>query len=125
MVLAMLALPLQAQNTGDGKDIDPPFKEKDLPDSLRRGLKQNSMEMAWTALGQGAGGVKGAVVNRSGRVPVPGAELQIFRGQELVETVYASADGSFMFGGLENGLYLMKVSAPGFLPSQMWRWKAS
>ena len=60
---------------------------------------------------ESAGGVKGAVVNRSGRVPVQGAELQIFRDQELVGTVYASADGSFKFGGLEDGLYLMKVSA--------------
>ena len=119
IVMTAFVLPVAAQNTGGGKDDDPPFRTKDLPDSLRRELRQNSLEMVWTGRGQSSGGVKGAVVNRSGRVPVPGAELQIFRGQELVETVYASADGLFMFGGLENGLYLMKVSAPGFLPSQV------
>lgn len=114
-----LALPAAAQNTGGGKEIDPPIGTRDLPDSLRRELRQNSMEMVWTRRGQETGGVKGTVVNRSGRVPVAGAELQIFKGADLMETVYASSDGSFLFDGLDNGLYLMKVSAPGFLPSQV------
>ena len=119
IVMTAFVLPVAAQNTGGGKDDDPPFRTKDLPDSLRRELRQNSLEMVWTGRGQSSGGVKGKVVNRSGRVPVPGAELQIFRGQELVETVYASSDGAFLFENLDNGLYLMKVSAPGFLPSQV------
>ena len=96
-----------------------PVAAQEIPDSIRRELRQNSMEMVWIRKGQEAGGVKGTVVNRSGRVPVAGAELQILKGENAVGTVYASSDGSFVFDNLENGLYLMKVSAPGFLPSQV------
>ena len=119
IVMTAFVLPVAAQNTGGGKDDDPPFRTKDLPDSLRRELRQNSLEMVWTGRGQSSGGVKGKVVNRSGRVPVQGAELQIFKGEALMGTVYASSDGAFLFENLDNGLYLMKVSAPGFLPSQV------
>ena len=96
-----------------------PVAAQEIPDSIRRELRQNSMEMVWIRKGQETGGVKGTVVNRSGRVPVAGAELQILKGENAVGTVYASSDGSFVFDNLENGLYLMKVSAPGFLPSQV------
>lgn len=92
---------------------------RNLPDSLNRELRKQSLEMVWTEKGNVEGGVKGTVVNRSGRVPVANAELLIYSGSELVAAEYASADGTFSVSGLPNGLYLMKVSAPGFMLSQV------
>lgn len=65
------------------------------------------------------GGVKGTVVNRAGRVPVPNAHITIVKDATAVVDDYAHGDGSFLFDGLANGRYLMTVSASGFLPSQI------
>ena len=65
------------------------------------------------------GGVKGTVVNRAGRVPVPNAHITIVKDATAVVDDYAHGDGSFLFDGLANGQYLMTVSASGFLPSQI------
>ena len=65
------------------------------------------------------GGVKGTVVNRAGRVPVPNAHITIVKDATAVVDDYAHGDGSFLFDGLANGQYLMTVSAAGFLPSQI------
>lgn len=60
------------------------------------------------------GGVKGAVVNRAGRTPVPDAKLTLSKGSVTVGTMDASADGRFLFEGLEDGMYALTVTAPGF-----------
>ena len=46
--LVLLALPLQAQDTGGGRDTDLPSRTEELSDSLRHDLRQNSMEMVRT-----------------------------------------------------------------------------
>ena len=63
------------------------------------------------------GGVEGTVVNRSGRLPVANAAMSLYRGETLVLTANAGEDGYFRFENLPNGIYRMKVSAPGFVES--------
>ena len=60
------------------------------------------------------GGVKGTVVNRSGRMPVQGAAVTLSLNGETVASGNAGTDGKFLFEGLENGIYQMKVKAEGF-----------
>lgn len=60
------------------------------------------------------GGVKGTVVNRSGRTPVAGARLVLSRSGETIASKDAASDGRFLFEGLEDGIYVMSVTAPGF-----------
>ena len=67
----------------------------------------------------GVGGVKGTVVNRAGRVPVPNAHITIVKDAQAVFDDYSRADGSFIFEGLEDGRYIMTVSAAGFLTSRI------
>ncbi|MCM1502016.1 MAG: TonB-dependent receptor [Bacteroidales bacterium] len=63
---------------------------------------------------QATGGVKGTVVNRSGRTPVPGAFIVLSQnGMEIVSGKVGN-DGKFLFEGLEDGMYAMSVKAPGF-----------
>ena len=65
------------------------------------------------------GGVKGKVVNRAGRAPIAGAELVFTQNGETVATVKSAADGNFLVENLVNGIYDMKVSAPGFLDANV------
>ncbi len=67
----------------------------------------------------GVGGVKGTVVNRAGRVPVPGAQITIAKGQNILISASSKSDGTFLFDGLDNGTYQMTVSADGFLTSNI------
>ena len=60
------------------------------------------------------GGVKGTVVNRSGRMPVQGAAVTLSLNGEKVASGNAGTDGKFLFEGLENGIYQMTVKAEGF-----------
>lgn len=60
------------------------------------------------------GGVKGTVVNRSGRMPVQGAAVTLSLNGETVASGNAGTDGKFLFEGLENGIYQMTVKAEGF-----------
>ncbi|MCQ2142552.1 MAG: TonB-dependent receptor [Bacteroidales bacterium] len=60
------------------------------------------------------GGVKGTVVNRAGRVPVAGASLVLSKNGEVVAETKSASDGSFLIENLEDGMYDMVVSAPGF-----------
>lgn len=65
------------------------------------------------------GGVKGTVVSRDGRMPIAGAKLTLAsHGAELIN-VTAAQDGSFMIGDLDNGVYSMTVSAPGYVTSNV------
>ncbi|MDE6871280.1 MAG: TonB-dependent receptor [Bacteroidales bacterium] len=63
---------------------------------------------------QASGGVKGTVVNRSGRVPVAGAVITLYQNGETVLSGKSAHDGKFLFEGLEDGIYAMSVKAPGF-----------
>jgi len=65
------------------------------------------------------GGVKGIVVNRIGRVPVEGAVVSISQNGETVAEYRTSDDGKFLFEGIPNGMYDMKVEAAGFMPSNV------
>ena len=65
------------------------------------------------------GGVKGTVVDRNGRVPVPGAAIELYCGDEHIAGGTAGPDGSFIFEGLENGTYRLSVTAPGFTGTQV------
>ena len=65
------------------------------------------------------GGVKGKVVNRAGRTPIAGAELVLSQGGEAVVTAKADAEGNFLIEDLQNGIYDLKVSAPGFLDANL------
>lgn len=75
--------------------------------------------LALFAQTSGVGGVKGTVVNRTGRVPVPNAHITIVKDAQAVFDDYSRADGSFIFEGLEDGRYIMTVSAAGFLTSRI------
>ncbi|MCQ2115741.1 MAG: TonB-dependent receptor [Bacteroidales bacterium] len=76
-----------------------------------------SLCLCATMFAQGfTGGVKGTVVNRAGRVPVPQAELQLSQNGEVVASARSAADGSFSIGNLDNGRYDLQVTAVGFLP---------
>ncbi|MCM1176239.1 MAG: carboxypeptidase regulatory-like domain-containing protein [Clostridium sp.] len=63
---------------------------------------------------QASGGVKGTVVNRSGRIPVVGAMITISQNGEVVASEKVASDGKFLFEGLDDGMYAMSVKAPGF-----------
>lgn len=65
------------------------------------------------------GGVTGAVVNRAGRTAIPNASLTLYKGTEIVMSGVSSADGTFRFDNLDNGIYRLAVSAPGFMPSEV------
>ena len=65
------------------------------------------------------GGVKGTVVNRAGRAPIANATLILSQNGEAVETATSDAEGKFLVEGLPNGIYDMRVSAPGFLDANV------
>ena len=74
--------------------------------------------LSLSAQTSGVGGVKGTVVNRAGRVPVPNARITVVKDATAVVDGYSHADGSFLFE-LEDGQYRMTVEAAGFLPSSV------
>ena len=65
------------------------------------------------------GGVKGKVVNRAGRTPIAGAELVLSQAGETVASATADSEGNFLVEDLQNGIYDLKVSAPGFLDANL------
>ena len=65
------------------------------------------------------GGVKGVVVNRAGRIPVPAAEVIISRDGARVAAATTNAEGAFLIEALADGMYDMRVSADGFVPSDV------
>ena len=65
------------------------------------------------------GGVTGTVVNRAGRAPIAGAELTLSQGGDKVASATSDADGKFLMENLPNGMYDMKVVAPGFLDANV------
>ena len=71
------------------------------------------------AFAQSSGGVKGTVVDRSGRAPIPNAKVSVYSGSELIAEQNTGADGFFIFEDLDNGVYRMNVSAAGYVGSQV------
>ena len=65
------------------------------------------------------GGVKGTVVNRAGRTPVPEAALTLSQDGETVASATSGPDGKFLVEGLQNGIYEMTIKAPGFLDANV------
>ena len=63
------------------------------------------------------GGVKGSVVDRSDRSPVPGAAVTLLKGGETIAEIVTAEDGSFLIEELEDGMYDMRISAEGYVAS--------
>lgn len=62
-------------------------------------------------------GVKGKVVNREGRVPIPGAKITVKLDSEVVTET--TKDGEFSLVGIPAGTYNITITAPDFQPLQM------
>ena len=60
------------------------------------------------------GGIKGSVVSRAGRMPVPGAELVLSQDGKLLAEMTSGAEGQFLFEGLADGVYQLEVKADEF-----------
>ena len=72
------------------------------------------------ALAQGLpGGMKGTVVNRSGRLPVANARLTVHSSGETVATAITGSDGKFLITDLADGIYQVKVTAPEFMDANV------
>ena len=67
----------------------------------------------------GAGGVRGTVVNRAGRAPIADAVLTFSLNGEKVAEATSDAAGKFLVEGLQNGIYDMNIKAPGFLDAHV------
>ena len=66
-----------------------------------------------------AGGVKGKVVDRNGRAPIENAQVVLMQGAEEIETVQSAQDGSFLISSLPDGTYVLRITAPDFLETQV------
>ena len=65
------------------------------------------------------GGVKGTVVGRSDRLPVPGAVLELYQGTTLVVTTSSDGTGGFLIEDLDNGMYELVIRAQDFLENRI------
>ncbi len=65
------------------------------------------------------GGVSGTVVNRSGRIPVAGARLMVYMDGDQVASTITGEDGQFLVTGLHDGIYHVRVTAPGFVDANV------
>ena len=57
------------------------------------------------------GGVRAKVVSRSGRVPVPAAEVVVSQDGEQVVKTQSADDGNFVIENLQDGDYLLTVTS--------------
>ena len=65
------------------------------------------------------GGVRGTVVSRADRSPVPGAVLVLYQGTAEVATVTSGDDGRFLIEDLDNGIYDLVIQAPDYLETRV------
>ena len=65
------------------------------------------------------GGVRGTVVSRTDRSPVPGAVLVLYQGTAEVATVTSGDDGRFLIEDLDNGIYDLVIQAPDYLETRV------
>ena len=68
------------------------------------------------------GGIKGTVVNRSGRTPISNAKITLYQSasDEYVDSDISETDGKFLFEGITNGIYKMVVTANGFSQAEVF-----
>ena len=71
-------------------------------------------------LAQVTGGVKGTVVSRADRQPVPGAELRLFSGSEFVAQTVSGKDGTFLIEELPDGVYSLVIAGDEFMETQVY-----
>lgn len=65
------------------------------------------------------GGIKGTVVNRSGRAPIQDAKIELFSNGETVGRHITGVDGFFCFEAIADGRYTLIMQAEGFLSTQV------
>ena len=65
------------------------------------------------------GGIGATVVNRAGRTPLEGATVELSREGSALAEFTTSADGRFLFEGLEDGNYTLEVSADGYTATRV------
>ena len=65
------------------------------------------------------GGVKGTIISRSDRLPVPGADLELYQGSTLVATGITDGNGGFLIDNLDNGMYELVIRAQDFLENRV------
>ena len=65
------------------------------------------------------GGITATVVNRSGRIPIQGARVELTQEGETVASAVTDVDGKFNFKALENGSYTLKVEAEDFMGTEI------
>ena len=71
--------------------------------------------VAVLAFAQGfTGGIKGTVVSRAGRVPIPGAEMTLSQDGRLLAELTSGQEGEFLIEGLADGVYQLAVKADEF-----------
>ena len=66
------------------------------------------------------GGITATVVNRSGRIPIQGAQVTLVQDGETVASAVTPVDGKFNFEGLDNGSYTLKVEAEDFIGTEIF-----
>ncbi len=84
------------------------------------GLQAQDAKVTWqveTSF-EAQGGVKAAIVNRSDRTPIAGAQVDLYQGESLHATAITGASGSFCFENLAEGNYQLLVQAEGYLSSE-------
>lgn len=76
--------------------------------------------LSFAALAQApTGGVEAEVVDRAGRAPISGAEVELFQGEVSLGKISTGADGRFLFDELADGSYTLSVSAEGYTPTRV------
>jgi hypothetical protein len=79
-----------------------------------------SLLLVCVSLGaQVTGGIRGTVVSRVDRKPVPGAELTLYVGSDLVAETVAGKDGTFLFEGLPDGIYNLMITSDEFMETHV------
>ncbi len=117
-----LTLPLAAQSKDGGTDKNSPGQVRQRPEQIETMAASRNVNVAVNpemSAEEAPGGVKGTVVSRAGRVPVANAEVLVYSGVDLIGARYTSSDGTFSYEGLSDGHYMLKISAPGFMVSQV------
>ena len=65
------------------------------------------------------GGVRGTVVSRADRTPIPDAVLELYQGTTLVATAAVDENGRFLIEDLLNGVYDLVIYAPEYLETRV------
>ena len=65
------------------------------------------------------GGVRGVVVSRGDRQPVENARIVLLQGAAELADTQSAEDGSFLFTGLEDGMYTLVITCPEYLESSV------